>query len=112
MSSHTPEFFRTKILAQKTALETERANMASGYVEGDGQMSDAGADLAEFETQSAIYANLDASLTQIELALGKLDAGTYGKCDRCGNDIAELRLVALPVATMCIECQSVVEGQI
>ncbi len=110
--SHTPEFFRAKILAQKSALETERENLSSGYVEGDGQMSDAGADLAEIETQSAIYANLDASLAQIDAALAKLDAGTYGVCDRCGKAIAELRLVALPVATMCIECQSVVEGQI
>lgn len=40
----------------------------------------------------------------IRRALAKLDAGTYGTCERCGDPIGESRLRALPYATACIEC--------
>lgn len=43
-------------------------------------------------------------IEEIRLALGKLKAGTYGTCQRCGEPIGEPRLRALPYATACIEC--------
>ena len=38
--------------------------------------------------------------------VGKLDAGTYGRCESCGNQIAEARLEAMPAARLCIDCAS------
>ena len=43
---------------------------------------------------------------QITAALNRLDAGTYGRCIRCGGQIAPARLEVLPHAAACIECQS------
>lgn len=38
-------------------------------------------------------------------ALGKIEGGPYGTCERCGNEIAAERLEALPWARLCIECK-------
>ena len=45
-------------------------------------------------------------ITKIREALERIDAGTYGHCELCGNEIAEKRLIARPVTTMCIACKS------
>lgn len=45
-------------------------------------------------------------IEQITAALNRLDAGTYGRCTRCGGQIAPARLEVLPHAAACIECQS------
>lgn len=41
-------------------------------------------------------------LTEVEAALAKLDAGTYGRCDVCGEPIGEARLEFRPWSTTCI----------
>lgn len=38
-------------------------------------------------------------------AFRKLDAGTYGTCEECGNEIDEKRLKVIPFARLCIECK-------
>lgn len=43
-------------------------------------------------------------LGAIEAALSRLDAGTYGECTGCGDDIDEKRLKILPYASRCIQC--------
>ena len=45
------------------------------------------------------------TLDQIDRALAKLDAGTFGTCERCGKAIGEERLRARPWATLCIDDQ-------
>src|SRR5512147_186443 len=45
-------------------------------------------------------------ISKIREALDRIDAGTYGYCDLCGGEIAEKRLIARPVTTMCIACKS------
>jgi RNA polymerase-binding transcription factor len=42
-------------------------------------------------------------LTAIDAALGRIDDGTYGRCERCGREIEAERLEALPWATLCID---------
>ena len=48
-------------------------------------------------------------LLQIEDALTRMDAGTYGRCTNCGNGIHPLRLEAVPWARFCIDCQELAE---
>ena len=45
---------------------------------------------------------LRSNLRDVDRALSKMDAGTYGMCERCGNAIAPERLEALPWAVLCI----------
>jgi DnaK suppressor protein len=50
-------------------------------------------------------------INKIREALERIDDGTYGICEICGGDIAEKRLIARPVTTMCIACKSRQEAQ-
>ncbi len=52
-----------------------------------------------------------AELTQMAEAERKLNEGTYGICERCGREIGEKRLKAIPYATHCLECAEEVEGE-
>ena len=47
----------------------------------------------------------------IQEALKALDRGQYGECVRCGEDINEKRLMAVPWATLCIRCQEETEKE-
>ena len=49
-------------------------------------------------------------LRQIDRALADIEAGRYGLCQECGEQIAPARLKALPFATRCVACQSEIEG--
>ncbi len=44
-------------------------------------------------------------LFQIDRALGKIDDGTYGQCESCGENISQGRLKASPLATLCVSCK-------
>jgi DnaK suppressor protein len=50
-------------------------------------------------------------LKKIDLALGKIDDGTFGECESCGEQIAVARLMARPVAQLCIDCKTEQENQ-
>ena len=52
--------------------------------------------------QVDVHRRLDAKLTDVERALEKLDDGTYGTCDVCGEPIPPERLDAMPWATRCV----------
>lgn len=43
-------------------------------------------------------------LSEVDAALARVDAGTYGGCERCGEPIGEARLEAVPAARTCITC--------
>jgi DnaK suppressor protein len=48
-------------------------------------------------------------LRQIDDALERIDTGTFGECERCGNEISQARLKAMPTAALCIECATAIE---
>jgi DnaK suppressor protein len=50
-------------------------------------------------------------LRKLEEAERKLDAGTYGICESCGQEIAEARLSAVPFAVYCLRCEQKAEGK-
>ncbi|HLI23855.1 MAG TPA: TraR/DksA C4-type zinc finger protein, partial [Acidimicrobiales bacterium] len=58
------------------------------------------------EVDLALSAQARASVAEIDRALGKIEAGTYGICERCGAEIPEARLQALPHAALCVACKS------
>jgi DnaK suppressor protein len=45
-------------------------------------------------------------LREIEAAIRRIDAGIYGDCEACGNEIGYARLEAQPTATRCLQCQA------
>ena len=50
-------------------------------------------------------------IAKIKDALERLEIGTYGICEECGEDISEKRLKARPVTTLCIDCKKKQENQ-
>jgi DnaK suppressor protein len=50
-------------------------------------------------------------IVKIKEALGRIDDGSYGKCEECGENIGRERLEARPVTTLCIDCKSMQEAQ-
>ena len=57
-------------------------------------------------TEIGVGTSLEAGLERTERALAKLDEGTYGRCDVCGEPIAPKRLAAMPDAVTCVTCAS------
>lgn len=66
------------------------------------------------QEQSMAQANRSAALRRLALAraaLERLDAGEYGECAGCGEDIALARLEAAPESALCVVCQTSQEGR-
>lgn len=57
------------------------------------------------EMELTLEENSAHVLAEIDGALARIDAGTYGICQSCGGPIAEERLEAMPYATLCIDCR-------
>jgi RNA polymerase-binding transcription factor DksA len=92
----------------RAALEAERAELTTqlaenGDVPFDENFADSGQVAAEQGEHRAIVGHIQDSLRDVNLALSKLDEGTYGKCDECGEEIVEARLEAMPAARYCIK---------
>jgi DnaK suppressor protein len=63
----------------------------------------------ERELDLGVLQSVEAELLEVEAALGRLEAETYGRCEVCGKPIAEGRLEAKPATRYCVEDQAKVE---
>jgi RNA polymerase-binding transcription factor DksA len=54
----------------------------------------------------ALIQQAERRIAEIEAARARVDAGTYGRCEVCGEPIADARLEARPVARTCMSCAS------
>jgi DnaK suppressor protein len=75
---------------------------------GDDQ-ADTGTKTFEREQEISLANSILERITQVERALERLDEGTYGWCERCGNPIPVERLAAFPSATLCVTCKQLEE---
>ncbi|CCH72865.1 putative DNA-binding protein [Nostocoides australiense Ben110] len=77
----------------------------SGDGAGDDQ-ADAGSKTLEREQEMSLANNAREMLLQDQHAIERIDDGTYGICENCGQPIGKLRLEANPRATLCVPCKS------
>ena len=95
----------TALTTLRAQLEAERASLQHQLEElrasGDKSLS-FDENFAERGESRLLAASLSDQLQEVERALRKFDAGTYGKCETCGEDIAEARLEAMPATRYCI----------
>jgi DnaK suppressor protein len=61
------------------------------------------------ELDYSLEENAGRVLQEIDAALARIEEGTFGTCERCGEPIAEERLEAMPYATKCIDCKRLEE---
>jgi RNA polymerase-binding protein DksA len=97
---------RAVLTAERERLTSELAAMGIDRATFDDGFADSGQVTAERGEVDALVGSLRETLSDIDNALTKIDAGTYGICERCGRPIGEDRLEAMPAARLCIECAS------
>ena len=72
--------------------------------------ADVGTETFEREKDFSILEQVEAELADVDRALRRLDDGTYGRCEACGNAIGDDRLEAMPAARFCLTHQSQAEA--
>ncbi len=109
------EHYRTVLLEQlRQQTEATRDNQADAleYASNDDGVKDV-ADQSVQDVNQEIEYRLSERASQvvadIDQALLRIDEGSYGVCARCGKEIPERRLDALPTARYDAECQSLIE---
>lgn len=71
----------------------------------DNHLADLATVTLDREIDDTLEENSEHLLKEIEKALEKIEQGTFGICETCGQPIAEERLQAIPYATQCIDCK-------
>ncbi|MFV0130346.1 TraR/DksA family transcriptional regulator [Streptomyces sp. HMX112] len=93
-----------RLQAEITASEEALSGLMRDSGDGAGHdEADTGTKNITREHEMALAANARATLEQSEHALQRLDAGTYGLCEVCGEPIGKARMQAFPRATLCVE---------
>jgi RNA polymerase-binding protein DksA len=105
--------FRTELVEELQGMQAEydrsmaelnELHQAGTDGAGDDQ-ADAGSKTFEREQELSIAANRLDLLNQIQRAIERVDAGTYGLCESCGKPIPKARLKAFPMATLDVVCK-------
>ncbi len=92
--------------ADISRAESQIAERLSDAVGDAGEdQADVGAKTFEREHELAMTQNARDLLARSEQALARIDAGTYGVCESCGQPIGKARLQAFPRATLCVSCK-------
>ena len=101
------EIIRNSAAVMKKFMSDEnRQTIAAGQDEGDCSV------FYQFEHMSCRQFDLQLeSIRKIELALKRLDEGSYGYCEECGEEISMERLKVIPFALLCRDCQETREQQ-
>jgi DnaK suppressor protein len=94
--THSQKEIQRKLQIERQGLSVQ---LKSGY--------DMSSSASGIEAQ--LHIKLQHKLSSIERALQRLEKGTFGVCQGCGNEIDHARLEALPYAEQCIECQHKLE---
>jgi len=88
-------------LERLTAPPSETAAVSFGKRVGDGTT-----EAVERISTTAAARSMAGAIAEVDRALHKLDEGSYGLCDGCGEAIAPERLEVRPAAVLCIDCAS------
>jgi DnaK suppressor protein len=101
---------QTQIDKLRALLLDERKELAAARAELDSVLTDESvpenAEVTSREESEALAAQHDEALGAIDVALSKMDEGTYGQCITCNSQIPYERLEAIPAATTCVACQA------
>jgi len=105
---------KEKLIQEKERIQEELGRIAkptkdvSDYTTtfnniGDDEDENA-SEVEEYADNLALEAAFEKQLKELNEALEKIDAGTYGKCEKCNADIPAERLMAYPAAKTCLSC--------
>ena len=108
MDQQKLEYFRKLLEDRLKELRREAERTVAGMTSGEENPSDL-TDRAALESDRNFLLRIRDRerklIAKIEEALARIEDGTYGICEACGEEIGEQRLKARPVTTLCIECK-------
>jgi DnaK suppressor protein len=107
--SFRTDTFRRMLLERRRTLQHEvderlKAGRAGRNAEGGDMLDSTAADVQGDIALSLIQMHAD-TIARVDHALVRLDAGQYGLCTECGDEISVQRLNALPFAVRCQSCE-------
>jgi DnaK suppressor protein len=102
------EFFKSLLSDQMRELIEEASKTVNDMTITEGEFPDP-TDRASWESDRNFLLRIRERerklITKIREALVRIEEGTFGICERCGEEISEQRLEARPVTTLCINCK-------
>jgi DnaK suppressor protein len=87
---------------QTSASTSEERREGSPF----GKREEEATETLELEKRLTMENRIRQEIASVEHALEKIEKGTYGRCENCGQAIAPERLEALPQATLCMNCKA------
>ena len=114
MEKERLEYFRELLNERLKTLLEEAEKTVTGMTNDRDSFPDP-TDRANLETDRSFLLRIRDRerklILKIQEALGRIDDGTFGICEECGEDISEERLKARPVTTLCIDCKTKAEEE-
>ncbi len=122
MNAEELRSWRDKLLEERGQIERELASLreSAGVTtkESSGDLSsysshlaDQGTDTMEREKAFLFVSQKRRRLDDIDIALQRIVAGTFGTCEVCGQEIPPRRMERIPTATTCVPCKELLEKQ-
>jgi DnaK suppressor protein len=108
---------RARLETEKKHIQDELGQLNSSQTMDDrregspfGKREEEATESMELEKRLALENRFNSLLAEVERALQKLEAGTYGFCDMCNTAIDPARMEALPQAILCLNCRQKVKN--
>jgi RNA polymerase-binding protein DksA len=97
---------RTRLRSELNLAEHELHDLMRDAGDGAGNdQADVGSTTFERDHEMSLANNARDMLAQTERALERIEDGTYGVCESCGEPIGKMRVMAFPRATLCLSCK-------
>ena len=106
---------RTRLEGIRDGLRREQddaTSATSGELSSfDQHPGDSGTETFEMAKNVSLLEQVEDELREVDTAVGRLDRGTYGRCQACGRPIGDERLEAMPATRFCVEDQAKAERE-
>src|SRR5436305_10108462 len=109
---------KERLQEKQASLQTQISGLTEAYPtpvgpveanEGPRDFEEIAVDFLETQQEQSLLVNEQALLAEVQVALIRIEEGTYGRCIECGQLIPEKRLAALPWAARCIKDEAALE---
>ena len=123
MDADEMDQFRDRLLALRDRLTSDVARLSDEALRQSGgeaagnlsntpmHLADLGSDTQAEDVNLGLLENERLALQAVGDALARIVNGTFGRCERCGKDIARSRLEALPYVRYCVTCAAEIEAE-
>lgn len=106
--------YKEQLMTRRQILAQEIRQGTADLIEEDPFHADS-VDQAAADTDRGLAVQMKnrerSLLSEIDLALRRIESGTFGECESCGEEVGELRMKANPSTTLCIACKAELESE-